>query len=236
VGVALLLFAARAHRQPLGPFLDLLLAVLLAGVAGARAGYAVTHWSEFREDPWSLLFLWEGGLSFFGGFPPAFLAFLAVLRWRKIPILTTADFVSPILPFSLGLIRIGCFLQGCCYGLPTEAPWAVVYSRLDSKVPQALLDLPLHPTQLYEAVFLFALSLTLTLVLRKNPLRPGMLATFSIFAYGAYRFCADFFRADLDRGFLGFTALGASQLAALVGILATPVVLWICARSAREKA
>ncbi len=236
MGVALLLIAARAHHEPFAPFFDLLLAVIVSGVIGARVGYAFIHWGEFKNDPQSLLYLWKGGLSFFGGFPPAFLAFLAILHWRRIPVLPTSDYVSPILPFSLGLIRIGCFLQGCCYGTPTTALWAVTYTRLDSKVPKALIDHPLHPTQLYEAIFLFTLALTLTLLLRRNPFKPGVVATFSILAYGLYRFCADFYRGDLDHGFWGISWLAPTQAAAMIGILASPLVFWICMREAAKRA
>src|SRR5262249_22627471 len=147
-----------------------------------------------------------------------FVGFALVARWRKIPVLATGDLVCPVLPFSLGLIRIGCFLQGCCYGAPASVPWAVTFTRLDGKVPTPLLDRPLHPTQLYESAFLLSLALVLALVQRRNPFRPGVLATLSIFAYCVYRLVADQFRGDLTRGFWGVEWMGPTQAAALIGI------------------
>lgn len=234
VGIAALLLLARSDRRPLGPFLDLLFAVVISGLIGARLGYALTHWNEFRDHPARVFSLHEGGLSFYGGFPLAFFAFLAVLRWRKIPVLPTADLVCPVLPFSLALIRLGCFLQGCCYGEPSAVAWAVTFTRLDSKVPAPLLDHPLHPSQLYESAFLLALSLALAITRRKNRFPPGVLATLSVFAYAAYRFGFDFLRGDLDRGFCGIPWLAPTQAAAFLGILATPIVLFICLRQARR--
>lgn len=237
IGVALLLASARAHRQPIAPFLDLLFAVIIFGLLGARAGYAFNHWGEFREDPLRLLSFSQGGLSFYGGFPFAFVAFVAVLRWRRIPVLATSDYVSPILPFTLGLIRLGCFLQGCCYGAPTSVPWAVTSTHLESEVPIPLLHRPLHPTQLYEVGFLFTLTLALVWLLRRRIFpTPGTVATFSIFAYSVYRFFGDSFRGDIERGFLGISWLGSTQAAAFMGILSTPVVLWICSRAGRRRA
>ncbi|HEY8278707.1 MAG TPA: prolipoprotein diacylglyceryl transferase [Bdellovibrionota bacterium] len=231
-GILFLLVWSRPKGKPLGPYIDLLLAVVVFGVIGARLGYAYNYWEEFQDDPWTLFSLWKGGLAFYGGFAPAFFAFLFVLWWRKIPVLETSDRVSPILPLSLALIRLGCFAQGCCFGLPTNLPWGVAYHDPESKVLPVLLGHPLHPTQLYEAVFLFCLSGALAWVLRsgryRKVLRPGELATFSIFLYCVYRFAADFLRGDTYHGFWGLSWFTPTQAAALLGIAATPLVLWIC--------
>ena len=227
------LWIARSHHRPIGPFLDIIIAVVILGIIGARLGYAYNNWGEFRDDPWRLTSLTRGGLSFYGGFPLAFFGFVLVAWWRKVPVLETGDLLCPLLPFAIGLIRIGCFLEGCCYGAPTNAPWGVVFAARDSHVPPALLGLTLHPTQLYEATFLFLLSAFLALVPR-NRLLPGVLATFSIFAYSVYRLVADQFRGDLDRGFWGISWMAPTQAAAVLGILATPVVLLICVRYARR--
>jgi phosphatidylglycerol:prolipoprotein diacylglycerol transferase len=233
-GLVTLLWIARANRSPIGPFLDIVFAVVLFGLVGARLGYAFNNWGEFSDNPWRLTSLWRGGLSFYGGFPLAFLGFVLVAWWRKIPVLETGDLVCPVLPFSLALIRIGCFLEGCCYGAPTNVPWAVVFSAGGGHVPPALLGRALHPSQLYEAAFLLLLALFLAFAKRHNHLRPGVLATFSIFAYAVYRLTADQYRGDLERGFAGISWLAPTQAAALLGILATPVVLLICARAARR--
>jgi phosphatidylglycerol:prolipoprotein diacylglycerol transferase len=234
VGIALLFRLSRAGRLPLGPLLDVILATAFSGLVGARLGYAFNHPEEFRGHAGLLFSLRQGGLSFYGGFPFAFLAFVTVLRWRKIPVFATSDLVAPVLPFTLGLMRIGCFLEGCCYGRPSEMPWAVTFHDPASKIARPLLDHPVHPTQLYEAGFLFALAVLLAVAQRKNRLPPGVLATFSIFAYSLYRLAADSLRGDLDPGFAGIPSLTPTQAAALLGVLATPIVLRLCVREARR--
>ncbi len=227
-GIALFLRTLRGRE--LGPYIDLMIATVIAGLVGARLGYALVHRDEFT-NPWRLLALDRGGLAFFGGLALAFPAFCLVLRRHRLPIFATADLVSPIVAFSLGLLRIGCFLQGCCYGAPTELPWAVVYGDAHGEVPPALSRMPLHPTQLYEAAFLFALSCALFRARARAPghvqenFAPGSLATAFILAYASYRFVMDFLRADLERGFLGLDWLAPTQAAALVALLAVPVAI-----------
>ena len=228
VGLGMLVRGARKKGERLGAYLDIAFAVIVLGILGSRAGYAFTHWNEFQGQPASLLNLKKGGLSFFGGFAPAFFGFLLVARFRKIPFLVTSDWLCPILPMALALTRLGCFLKGCCYGSPTSFFWGVRYTRLDSKVPQELLDLPLHPTQLGECLFLLLLALSLHLVQKVNRLPPGILATLTVLFYSLYRFFFDFLRGDLDRGFWGISWLAPTQAAAFLGIAASPFVAWVC--------
>lgn len=227
-GLTALFLLARRRGLPSLPLIDLFFVSIVTGLLGARGLYVLTNWAEFSSRPAALFSLDQGGLSLFGGFVPAFFAAILLLRWKKLPVLRYADALCPALPFSIALIRLGCFLQGCCYGAPTDAPWAVIYRRLDSQVPPALLDRALHPTQLYEALFLFALAALLFLWQARNRMPPGLLGTFTVFAYCVFRFYLDFHRGDLVRGALGVEWLTLSQLLAVVGMLTAPVVAWIC--------
>lgn len=224
VGVGMLLYLGHSKRLPLGQMLDLLLAVVVFGALGARIGYVATHGSEFPTFA-SLFYVWKGGFAFFGGFFFALAAFIAVVHWHKLPLLATADLVSPVLPFSLGLVRIGCFLEGCCHGSPSSQPWAVTFTRPDSWVLPALLNIPLHPTQLYEALFLFLLAAALAWGQRKKRLPTGVLGSFSILAYALYRFAGDFLRGDLERNFMGVPWLTHTQVASLVGAFGASAAL-----------
>ncbi len=232
-GMGAVFLLARRRGLSVAPLIDLFFVCIVTGLLGARALYAFSHWSEFSANPATLLQLEQGGLSLFGGFIPAFFAAIFLLRWKKLPVLAYADALCPALPFSIALIRLGCFAQGCCYGAPAQVSWAVIYSRLDSKVPPALLDRALHPTQLYEASFLFALA-ALTAWLGGKKLKvPGLLGTFTVFAYCAFRFFIDFHRGDLERDYLGVEWLTLSQLGAIAGMLASPAVAWLCFRALR---
>jgi phosphatidylglycerol---prolipoprotein diacylglyceryl transferase len=233
VGLAALFLLARKRGLSLESLVDLFFVAVVTGLIGARALYVLTHWPEFQSDPWSVLSLNQGGLSLFGGFVPAFLAVVGLLRWKKLRVFRYADALCPALPFSIALIRLGCFAQGCCYGAPLSAPWAVSFTRLDSKVPPALLDHPLHPTQLYEAAFLLLLTLALLVAQKRARLPEGFLGIFTVLAYCVFRFFTDFHRGDIERGYLGVDWLTLTQIGSLLGILSAPVVA-LLAKKARS--
>lgn len=209
-GIGLILLRAKACGRPVDPYVDLIFVLLLAGVVGGRAWYVAEFAEEFHS-PLEWIYFWKGGLSFFGGLLAAFLAFLAFQLKRKLPVWDTADFFAPVLPFSLGLVRLGCFGAGCCYGHPTELPWGT------TSVLAPLPSVPLHPTQLYEALFLFFLSGVLFGLSGRPVLRPGWIATSLMLAYGGYRLLTNPLRGDLNPWIGGWSAndLGAALLCLL---------------------
>lgn len=227
-GLLVIFLLARRRGLAFAPLIDLFFACMLSGLLGARALYVATHPGESFFTPE------KGGFSLFGGFVPAFFTAIALLRWKKLPVLRYADALAPALPFSVALIRLGCFFQGCCYGAPFDGAWGITFTRLDGVVPPALLGKPLHPTQLYEFFFLLALAL-ITLWAGGKAKVHGILATFTVLAYCVFRFVVDFHRGDLERGYLasslGIEWLTLSQIGALLGILSAPLVLWICLKN-----
>ena len=172
----------------------LALFLVLGGLVGARAFYAFTHRSEFES--WMDIFkVWEGGLVFYGGVLGALAGFFFWNRskpfaadWK-----TVLDWIAPALAFGHALGRLGCFSAGCCYGGPTDAPWGVVFSHPESLAP---LGIPLHPTQIYEALFVTALGICL---LQRRPKLPGAVFAEYLILYSAGRFALEFFRADDPR-------------------------------------
>lgn len=209
-GIALILFRAKRRGLPVDPYVDLIFVILFAGVVGGRAWYVAEFPGEFGS-PLEWLYFWKGGLSFFGGLLAAMLAFLAFRLKRKLPVWETADFFAPVLPFSLGLVRLGCFGAGCCYGHPTELPWGITSPLAP------LTAVPLHPTQLYEALFLFLLSAVLFWAAGRPGSRPGLISTSLMLAYGIYRLLTNPLRGDLQPWIGGWSAndLGAALLTAL---------------------
>jgi phosphatidylglycerol:prolipoprotein diacylglycerol transferase len=223
LGVTIFLLSVHRHRLPLSPIVDLIFIVIFSGLAGARVLYVLGHGAEFSGQGLKFLRLWEGGLSFYGGFFAAFPIYFAYLYLRGLPVFTISDLAAPILPLCMGIIRLGCLCAGCCYGLPTRLPWGVhLHSEL---VPPELRPLALHPTQLYESFSLFVLAGILFWLAEKKILPRGVLATGSIMAYALLRIGLDFFRADIDRNFL-LSWLSFSQIAAVfvflcgIGLLA----------------
>ncbi|GIW88570.1 MAG: hypothetical protein KatS3mg108_2894 [Isosphaeraceae bacterium] len=118
----------RARRQQLDPeaILDLALWAVLGGLVGARAFYVVEYWGKGSIRSWPDVFkIWEGGIVFYGGLFGGALACLAYAVYRRLPILRLGDVIAPSLALGLAIGRIGCFLNGCCYGDTCSLPWAV---------------------------------------------------------------------------------------------------------------
>lgn len=154
-----------------GTAADLLLVLLISGIAGARVFYVLQHWPDYREHWLSALWLREGGLVWYGGFIAAVLSGLVYCRRHYQSVLAWSDFFVPILALAHGIGRIGCFLNGCCFGRDG------------------------HPAQLYEAGGLFALSGVLFWIASKKP-RHGRLTGWYLVLYAMLRFTVEFFRGD----------------------------------------
>ncbi len=125
-----------ARRSGMNPdlFVNAGLIALVAGIAGARLSHVLEHLGEFTradrslgQNLWAAINLSSGGLTYYGGFLLAFPATVAYGMWKKAPIRLGMDIIAPCLMVGLGFGRIGCFLNGCCYGAECALPWAVTY-------------------------------------------------------------------------------------------------------------
>lgn len=173
---------------------------------------------SFRIAVREFFALWEPGYSVLG----AFLAILIFLPWylraHKIPVLKVFDLVAIYNPLFHAISRLGCFLAGCCHGLPTSLPWGVVYKHPDVLVPINLKFIALHPTQLYSAGLLLLIFLWLYFYAQHKFKRPGQLLGLYLVLAGVERFVVDFWRADQE--LVGYCPLGLQQLIALGIMLA----------------
>ena len=145
---------------------------------------------------------WQGGLAFYGGLLLAAPAGL-YYAWRKgLGILRIADLVSPGIAYGLIFGRIGCFLNGCCYGEPTTMPWGVIFPPArDYPHPHV----PVHPTQLYEAIGSLAIWAILYWVVRPRTRRHGEVLAWFLIQYGTLRFLLEFLRDDERGALLGIS-------------------------------
>ncbi len=165
--------------------LDLAVLMVAVGIVGGRATYVLTYWSLYSKDLWSIFRVWEGGMSYFGGFGLATLAGIWLVHRRRLPLWSVADLSAPSVALGYAIARIGCFGAGCCYGAPTSLPWGVQFPDTPS---------PVHPTQLYATV----MNLGIFLLLRwreSAPRAPGQLFALFLSLHGLYRFLNEFFRA-----------------------------------------
>lgn len=182
---------------------DLLWVLILAGIVGARVLYVLTYWDrDFRNQPASEIFMVQhGGLVFHGGFVGASLAGFLWCARRRISGWRMADILAPGLALGHALGRIGCLINGCCYGRRCELPWGIRYPGT-----YGLPDSPLHPTQLYEALLGLALSGGLAWLFGRRRFEGQVFAVYLI-AYAVLRSFVELFRGDYPATTLYFGIL-----------------------------
>ncbi len=172
---------------------NLLLLAMVTGLVGARIFYVVMFFEHYRDNLWRVFRIDQGGLVFYGGFILAFFSVIAYSKWRKLDIVRVLDVFAPAMAGAHAWGRIGCFLNGCCYGSPPTSCLGVSYPA-GSAPALAHPGAKLHPVQLYETLEnLVACGLFMYLV-RKG--RRGAALSAYLVVYGACRFVNEFFRGD----------------------------------------
>lgn len=173
--------------------------VVVGVIAGGRLGYVLFYDLELAlTDPARILRVWEGGMSFHGGFAGVAITGLLFCRRHGIPALSTADLFAMVAPIGIGLGRIANFINAELWGRPTDLPWGVVFpGEAGQNCGEVLTICARHPSQIYEALLEgLILGLALAwLVWRRGWLnRPGRTAGLFIAGYGAARFAVEFLR------------------------------------------
>ena len=213
----------RCRRQRLGLDLDGFWALVLALMPGVFAGgigtYTVLYGPGLAVNLDRLLRGQVSGGSFFGVFWGAAAAAFLFCRSRRLSFAPIADALGAGSALGLVLMRLGCLLNGCCYGRPTGRSWGIVFRDPASRVPRDLLGVPLHPTQLYEAggaalIFLL-LHWAMTPRIQRGASRPGSAFLLCVASYAALRFMEDFFRAS-DPGLLTLAGFTTAQLLSIL--------------------
>ncbi|MEQ9503689.1 MAG: prolipoprotein diacylglyceryl transferase [Deltaproteobacteria bacterium] len=181
----------------------------ICALIGARGLHVSVNWSDYAANPVSALTFWDGGMAFVGGALGA-LAF-AFIYLRRIGLgLAALDALTLGVALTHGFGRIGCFMAGCCYGRPTDLPWAVSFP-VGSLAQFTMAYLGqigptdptphLHPTQLYESLLTFAIGFVLLFIYLKKKPRPGTIVAGYFLAYSVVRFLIELVRDDPEREF-----------------------------------
>jgi phosphatidylglycerol:prolipoprotein diacylglycerol transferase len=196
-------FLARRRASSLGmngdDILDLCVWLIVSGLIGGRLLFVLLNLGYYRENPLDALKLWQGGLVWYGGLIAAIAAALIFLSVKKIPVLKTGDLMAPYVALGQSIGRIGCFLNGCCYG--REISPGVT-----------------HPTQLYESAAMFAVFL----ILRRRTPANGRTLFLYLILYSCIRFLIEFLRGDNPAVLMGLTI---SQVISVI-VLVTAGILW----------
>jgi phosphatidylglycerol---prolipoprotein diacylglyceryl transferase len=190
----------------LGPWL------ILGAIVGSRLLFVVSYWEEeFAGRPfWEVFMIRNGGLVFYGGFIGAALAHVLYCRWKRIPLWKMADVLAPSIALGYFFGRLGCLMNGCCYGAPCDLPWAIRFPIGHETYPEAV-----HPTQLYESFSGLLIYLGLAWGY-KHKRFDGEVFGWYLVANAVVRFGVEFFRADYEVRYLGGWATPAHLVALLV--------------------
>jgi len=203
---------------------DLAFWLLMYGFIGARVLFIITRLEYFIENPFDMIKVWEGGLVFFGGLIAATVYAFFYFRKHKLNVWKMIDILSPGLVIAHAFGRMGCLAAGCCYGRPTDVPWAI---KLNSElVDDNLKGVPLHPTQIYESLSLFILYFGMLYIFRTKKF-DGQVGLTYFMLYPIIRSIIEIYRGDSIRGFVIDGILSTSQfISILVFALALVVLLF----------
>jgi phosphatidylglycerol:prolipoprotein diacylglycerol transferase len=190
----------RARREKISAekIADVTLWLMVGGIIGARFVYVTTYWrEEFASQPFSEVFMVQhGGLVYYGGFIGAAIASFTYILWKKLPVWKTADVLAPSIALGSVFGRVGCLLNGCCYGRQTDVPWAITFTNPQAhELSGTPLDVPLHPTEIYDALLNFGLYLFLAWIFRRKKFDGQVFATY-LLCYAVTRSIVEYFRGD----------------------------------------
>ena len=181
---------------------DLLFYGVLGVILGGRLGYVLFYKaSYYLAHPLEIFAVWQGGMSFHGGFLGVLVAIVWLAYKKKLRWLQLTDFIAPLVPPGLAFGRIGNFINGELWGRPTDMPWAMVFPQVD--------NLPRHPSQLYEFALEGLLLFALLWLYARKPRPVGAVSGLFLIGYGSFRFLAEFTREPDD--FLGLLSFGMSM-------------------------
>ncbi|RKY42607.1 MAG: hypothetical protein DRP85_02420 [Candidatus Makaraimicrobium thalassicum] len=187
------------------------LLIVYASLLGGKLLSMLLYWQSLSQQGYTLRQMFAvSGYASLGSLSFEILALAAFVkvRIRRISFLKVADYYAPFLILGQAFMRIGCFFNGCCYGIPTDLPWGCVFPDVSSA--------PRHPTQLYNSIALFLNFFLMRYIYKKNP-RPGITLFSSLFMFGTLRFFIEFLRVDSIPVF-GIITLAQVTLLGIAGI------------------
>lgn len=206
---------------------NLFILLVIAGVVGGKLFMIFEDPSLYFSQPKKLFS--GSGFVFYGSLLTAIPVMLWYFRKIKVSVLGMLDVMAAVTCIVHGFGRVGCFMAGCCYGLPTDSFLSVVFSNPACQAEP--LHTPLYPTQLFEATFIFSILIAL-LILKKKKQFDGQLFLIYLMVYAVGRAVLEIFRGDIERGFLIENILSNSQF---ISILVVSVALYFYIRLNRNK-
>lgn len=205
---------------------DLLFYCALGVILGGRIGSVLFYnFSAFLADPLMLFRIWQGGMSFHGGFLGVLVAIAVYARKRGRTFFEVTDIVAPVTPVGLASGRIGNFINGELWGRTTDVPWGMVFPF------ERAGNVARHPSQLYQFLLEGLLLFFILWIFSRKP-RPTMAVSgLFVFGYGVLRFFVEFFREpDSHLGFVSFNWMTRGQQLCIPMIIAGAIMFWLAYR------
>jgi phosphatidylglycerol:prolipoprotein diacylglycerol transferase len=212
---------ARRRGLPGDAFMDAAVLTLFASVIGARLLFVALNWEEYSRSLLEVAALWRGGMSFHGGVIAGVLSGVLYMRRRGIPVGAMADAAAPGLAVGYAVGRIGCFLNGCCYGVPTDLPWGVHFPGVGSGP-----SVHYHPAQIYATIINLLLAAVLVRAYGR-PHRVGQIMALYVCGYSVYRFLIEGLRKGVTADVFAFGLTEAQVFSALTLALGAAWWMWL---------
>lgn len=199
--------------------------LIIGAVAGARALYVVSYWDRLMQDPlypqapWTEVFMVQrGGLVFYGGLIGATMSGLMYVWKNRLPLWKFADALAPSIALGYMPGRLGCLMNGCCFGRETTLPWAIQFPPDHETHPRHL-----HPTQVYDALLSLGLYAALAWLYRRKKFNGQVFALYLV-SYAITRSFVEAFRGDYPERYFGGLATPAHLVSGV--LLAAGLVLY----------
>lgn len=200
---------------------DLLFYGFLGVILGGRVGYVLFYqFDYFLANPLYLLEIWQGGMSFHGGLLGVILAIYIFARKTHKSFLAVGDFVAPLVPIGLGMGRLGNFINAELWGRQTDVPWAMVF-------PTDPLQVPRHPSQLYEFFLEGVVLFALLFFIARKPRSLGLASGVFLIGYGVFRSIVEFYREPDAHLGLYFAFISKGQILSIPMILIGLFIIYI---------
>lgn len=193
----------------------------LGVILGGRIGYVLFYqFSYFIQHPAEILAVWQGGMSFHGGFLGVLVAMWIFARKYHLKWLGIMDFVAPLVPIGLGAGRMGNFINGELWGRVTNSQYGMIFPKVDGLLR--------HPSQLYEFGLEGIVLFSILWIYSAKPRATGTISAVFLMGYGSFRFLAEFTREPDD--YLGLLSMGLSmgQWLSLPMVILGVVMFWLC--------
>ena len=200
---------------------DVTMWLMFGSIVGARLVWVITYWkTDLAGQPFSEVFMIQhGGLVFYDGLMGATITGISYLVWKKLPVWNIADILAPSIALGSVFGRIGCLMNGCCYGRICEMPWAIHFPASHETA-----GAPVHPTQIYDALLNLALYFALAGLFRRRQFQGQILALYFI-GYALCRSVVECFRGDYPADHIHAGLFTSAQLVS-VPILVAGLALY----------